>query len=237
MKKIILSMGIAFSGIAMAQTTGHEGRVGITTTTPMATLDIEANGASKLNGILIPRVTKVQAETMGSGIGTNKLQESTMVYISNATAGATTKYTSKVDAKGFYYFDGNEWVKVGSGAATSSTQNWEDIRYLTTSDPNDEDGKQVITSETTNGQISNKAWFVVVDVNTQTSVRLPKLTEADAGRMIVIYKKGTGNTSVLDHNGLGVADAGTLIVGTTVVTSARGKSVIWDGKNWYPASY
>ncbi|MFB9121465.1 hypothetical protein ACFFUE_09750 [Bergeyella porcorum] len=38
MKKIILSMGIAFSGMAMAQ---YDGRVGITTTTPKATLDIE----------------------------------------------------------------------------------------------------------------------------------------------------------------------------------------------------
>lgn len=124
MKKIILSMGIAFSGIAMAQTTGHEGRVGITTTTPMATLDIEANGASKLNGILIPRVTKADAEAMGQntgGLATDALKESTMVYISDATAGATTTYTSKVDAKGFYYFNGTEWVKVGSGAATSST--------------------------------------------------------------------------------------------------------------------
>lgn len=121
MKKIILSMGIAFSGMAMAQTTGHEGRVGITTTTPMATLDIAANGASKLNGILIPRVTKAQAEAMGGGTGTDKLQESTMAYISDATAGATTTYTSKVDAKGFYYFNGTEWVKVGGGASSSTS--------------------------------------------------------------------------------------------------------------------
>ncbi|MFB9121464.1 hypothetical protein ACFFUE_09745 [Bergeyella porcorum] len=107
---------------------------------------MKKNPNSNLNGILIPRVTKAEAETMGGVTGTDGLQESTMVYISNATAGATTKYTSKVDAKGFYYFNDTEWVKVGgaAGADTSLyagdgtlasarkvTQNNQDLTFVT----------------------------------------------------------------------------------------------------------
>lgn len=123
MKKIILLLGVAFSGIAIAQVTGYEGRTGITTEKPFATLDIEKNPTSKLNGILIPRVTKAEAEAMGQNTGgpaTDALKESTMVYISDATA-ANGTYTSKVDAKGFYYFDGTEWVKVGGAAVATKT--------------------------------------------------------------------------------------------------------------------
>lgn len=226
-------MGIAFSGMAMAQ---YDGRVGITTTEPMATLDIKANGASNLNGILIPRVTKEEAQAMGIGTGTDKLQESTMVYISDIS-GTSGDITSKVDAKGFYYFDSKEWVKVGGGSGTSSTQNWEDIRYNNPSTPSVSNPSAKETITTNNSTIKSTSWFVVVDIDTSATVRLPKLKATDAGKMLIIFKKGTSNATIEDSTGLAASEAGSEIIGTATVTSNRAKSFIWDGKNWYPASY
>lgn len=223
-------MGVAFSGIAIAQVTGYEGRTGITTEKPFATLDIEKNPASKLNGILIPRVTKAEAETMGQntgGLATDALKESTLVYINDTANGTGTTYTSKVDAKGFYYFDGKEWVKVGGGAATSSTQNWEDIRYGTK-------GNETVT--VTDTTISTATWFVKAE-EAVTRIKLPTLTTSDAGRMITVFKEGAGNLTVLDANGVTAGTSGALIKGSTTITSSRGKIYLWDGEYWYPLGY
>lgn len=214
MKKIILSMGIAFSGIAMAQTTGHEGRVGITTTTPMATLDIKANGASKLNGILIPRVTKVQAETMGSGIGTDKLQESTMVYISNATAGATTKYTSKVDAKGFYYFDGKEWVKVGGGASSSTS---------TSTVLGPATGSIRTVSGMTEDMWAATDFAISIPLGAPATFQFPAPGGANSGRIVAVRNNQGGTVTFTANAPLNNGS----------ISNNRGMLVMSDGTRWY----
>lgn len=208
MKKIILSMGIVISGMAMAQ---YDGRVGITTTTPMATLDIKANGASKLNGILIPRVTKAQAEAMGIGTGTNKLQESTMAYISDATAGATTKYTSKVDAKGFYYFDGTEWVKVGGGASATGG-----VAFLGPVKGNIRTVANILSSEWTATD------FTVMVSDGSVNIQLPEPTK-NTGRII----------SVRNLTSTGKSFTANSPINNTTIGGNRGMLLQSNGTSWY----
>ncbi|MFO7790560.1 MAG: hypothetical protein R6V32_08305 [Bacteroidales bacterium] len=93
---IVLSMGLAR---AMAQ-----GNVGIGTTTPhsSALLDVEASD----KGMLVPRVT---LNAVGDGTNpVNGPETSLLVY---NTGGALTA--------GFYYWDGSQWVMIGSGGGSS----------------------------------------------------------------------------------------------------------------------
>ncbi|UYW02367.1 hypothetical protein K5I29_05590 [Flavobacterium agricola] len=105
MKKIVLFF---FCGISFSY-----GQVGIGTTKPKATLDIEAKKPADPNlttpeGVLIPRVSRLRAQHM-SGV-----KESTIIYIDNVDDGSATGITFNIDSTGFYYFDGSLWIKIDS---------------------------------------------------------------------------------------------------------------------------
>lgn len=93
------------------------GNVGIATSAPAATLDVAAKAASGttagVDGILIPRVTRQRAQSMTS------VPVSTLVYITEATTGTQTTSTQFVDAAGFYYSDGTNWLKMGASATAA----------------------------------------------------------------------------------------------------------------------
>ncbi len=91
-------------------------RVGLSNAAPAATLDVTAGAATgtttAVDGILIPRVTRQRAQSMTS------VPVSTLVYITEATTGTQANSTQFVDAAGFYYSDGTNWLKMGaSGTA------------------------------------------------------------------------------------------------------------------------
>lgn len=216
MKKIILSMGIAFSGMAMAQ---YDGRVGITTTEPMATLDIQANGASKLNGILIPRVTKADAEAMGKNTGniaTNKLQESTMVYITEKDLATTAngQYTSKVDAKGFYYFDGTEWVKVGGGASSSTS---------TSTVLGPATGRIRTVSGMTEGMWTATDFAISIPLGALATFQFPAPGGANSGRIVAVRNNQGGTVTFTANAPLNNGS----------ISNNRGMLVMSDGTRWY----
>jgi hypothetical protein len=97
-----------YSVVSLAQ-------VGIGTTVPAATLDITATNLSgaTVDGLLIPRVSRLRAQTM-AGTPT-----STVLYVNDVVSGSATGTTVNVTAVGFYYFDGTVWVKLGSGATNA----------------------------------------------------------------------------------------------------------------------
>ncbi|ASE60781.1 hypothetical protein CEQ15_04355 [Chryseobacterium indologenes] len=88
------------------------GKIGINTVNPKATLDINAktDGSSQAEGLLIPRLTGDQIQTMTSNIQPGT--ESLMIYATTAPASPTSK-VSKITQPGYYFWNGNNWESVG----------------------------------------------------------------------------------------------------------------------------
>ncbi|MGP2569927.1 hypothetical protein ACT4R9_02345 [Ornithobacterium rhinotracheale] len=90
------------------------GRVGVNTTSPKATLDVEIQkdneGKDTNEGIVAPKLTKTRL----AAIADKNLIEGTLVYVTDVayTANSKNDKVSKVDSKGYYFYDGDIWVKV-----------------------------------------------------------------------------------------------------------------------------
>ncbi|MGV4462876.1 hypothetical protein ACQ1PR_04725 [Ornithobacterium rhinotracheale] len=121
MKKRIYRLGalvmLTVSVSISAQQKKSTGRVGINISDPQATLDIqvsEANKDSDTNeGIIAPKLSKERIAKIAEPV------EGTLVYATDATYSGAEPKVAKIDGKGYYYFDGTEWVKStgkGSGA-------------------------------------------------------------------------------------------------------------------------
>ena len=113
MKKELLLGSVLFSSLAFAQ-------VGINTPTPTSTLDITAKNATgnatNVDGLLIPRVDRLRAQSM-TGV-----PASTLVYINNVSNGTQTGTTINVDTVGHYFYNGTAWMKLNtSGGAPLAT--------------------------------------------------------------------------------------------------------------------
>jgi len=88
------------------------GKIGINTVNPKATLDLndKTDGSSQAEGLLIPRLTGDQIQTMTSNIQPGT--ESLMIYATAAPASPTSK-VSKITQPGYYFWNGNNWESVG----------------------------------------------------------------------------------------------------------------------------
>ncbi|SDJ34592.1 hypothetical protein [Chryseobacterium jejuense] len=127
MKKFLLTatMLVAFTALSQAQ----QGRVGINTTTPAATLDVVAStDATRPDALLVPRLSRADLEARTAAYADGNAtaasaQNGALVFI-NALGGAGTGKTVNVTATGFYYYDGtngnNVWKPVGGGGADTS---------------------------------------------------------------------------------------------------------------------
>lgn len=199
---------LVFLGLGVAAYGQYDGKVGVNTETPKATLEVtisKANeNANTKEGILIPRVTAARAEAMGGDV-----EESTLVYITDGTAGAN--YTSQVAGKGFYYFDkaAQKWVKIGGstgGAITNNGSMYRGIRVLT--------------------NIKASEWlaedFTIVLTNGLTDAALPD-PKTNVGRVISIRNASQGLITYTANSPLN----------NSAISMNRGQLIQSDGKNWY----
>ncbi|SHM96318.1 hypothetical protein SAMN05444360_12361 [Chryseobacterium carnipullorum] len=126
MKRIQLSILLIISGYSLMYA-----QVGINTTTPLSTLDINARNATgtstDTDGILVPRLDRQRAQSM------NSVPVSTMIYINSITTGTQNGTAVNIDTTGFYYYNGTSWIKlIPSNTIYTSDGTLNGLRLITT---------------------------------------------------------------------------------------------------------
>lgn len=111
MKRIIATFMALGSVLAYAQ----QGRVGINTTQPNATMQVVAASGETKPGVIIPNVEKTGVNVLEKGADKDYFEESTLVYFKGDSGRKDENVNStieEVSKKGFYYYDGKDWVGV-----------------------------------------------------------------------------------------------------------------------------
>lgn len=123
MKKHLFNIFFLYSIFSFSQ-------VGINTTSPNATLEINAKNptgnTTSADGIIIPNITRERANSISENT-----TKSTLVYINEITTGSQTGSTVDVDKEGFYYYNGNKWVNIQSGSITATNGLTENNNVIT----------------------------------------------------------------------------------------------------------
>ncbi|AZA85000.1 hypothetical protein C1637_22230 [Chryseobacterium lactis] len=119
MKKFLLTatMLVCLSAFSQAQ----QGRVGINTTTPNATLEVAGfpTDATRPDALLIPRLTRAQLAAKDAVYVA--AQNGALAFVTTIDGTVTAK-TTNVTAVGFYYYDtvSSTWKTLGGGAAPAA---------------------------------------------------------------------------------------------------------------------
>ncbi|WP_260393568.1 hypothetical protein [Riemerella anatipestifer] len=205
MTKLSVFAFLGFGLMAYGQQGLYDGKVGINTSEPNATLEIQISNTNKSGttkeGILIPRVSRLRASNMGTAV-----TESTLLYIDSVADGTASGTTVNVDATGFYFFKGGVWVKMGAGASSTAGALFGNIKVL--------------------ANITEDEWaaddFAIVLTNGLTNAALPKAA-LNKGRIISIRNASAGlitYTANAPKN-------------NSTISLNRGHLIQSDGINWY----
>lgn len=114
MKKNLTRLVLLFSSITTYS------QIGVNTATPKATLDVRSSASdpSKTDGIIVPKLTGDQLKLKDNLYGTEHI--GTIIYATAAVSSSSpTIKTAAVTSQGFYYFDGNKWVKMQTDMKSS----------------------------------------------------------------------------------------------------------------------
>ncbi|WP_378103241.1 hypothetical protein [Chryseobacterium sp. sg2396] len=94
-------------------------QVGVNTAAPSSTLEVAAKNttgtSTNVDGFLFPRVDRQRAQSM------TNVPVSTMIYINDASTGTAQGTAVNIANNGFYFFDGNVWVRLSEPVAPANT--------------------------------------------------------------------------------------------------------------------
>lgn len=196
-------MLVCLSAFSQAQ----QGRVGINTTTPSATLDVAANTAdnSRPDALLVPRMTAAELAAKDDTSGTYaSAQNGAIVYITSGTGSGSRR--AKITGAGFYYFDNvvPEWKPIGGGAVVPT-------------------GRTVRTQ--TGNTISDADLGNAIVVTSNTTFDLSTLTKTNGKSIMFI-------NAVSDGTGFSVTGIHSTSAGAPLGNGVA-MEYICDGNNWY----
>ncbi|UMQ42078.1 hypothetical protein MKS83_22215 [Chryseobacterium sp. Y16C] len=195
------------------------GNVGINTTTPTATLDVNGSptDVSKVDGFIPPRITGNQLAAKDAVYTTN--QNGAIVYITAAVTTPTPK-TANITAPGYYYYDstsstwklltGNSGSGMGSGTTVYATR----------------DGAWSLLNLGISGTDWNKINLTSTDVKAGNSASFVNgvYTAPEAGIYEVNYEfqlEGGVDLSLLGSKVLGIIKNGTTVYETKIFDAVR----------------
>ena len=104
--------------VAMFFATTISAQVGVGTQTPKATLEIvgDPTNLNKIDGVLIPRISREKAITMIGDLVSTEVENSTLVYVDDITGYSQndTSVASQINSPGYYYFkkSTSKWAKL-----------------------------------------------------------------------------------------------------------------------------
>ncbi|MBV7441231.1 hypothetical protein KRX57_07345 [Weeksellaceae bacterium TAE3-ERU29] len=211
MKKQVYNLSTMFflglGAIAFGQ---QNGTVGINVEAPSATLEIQpssdnaATNATTNEGILVPKLTKERV----SNIANESLVKGTMIYIDGISYSGANNKVSRINADGFYYYDGKLWVKVGDNATFTARLD----EALTTN------------YDWTDGGKGLADFYEFTSVS--GTLKLP--APSDYPGAIIHYKNSTGGT--INYGGT----SGITVPDRTNSITASSAQIVWsDGNKWY----
>ncbi|EKB57441.1 hypothetical protein [Bergeyella zoohelcum] len=132
---VLAFLGFMTYGYAQQQQQDpYKGKVGVNTIEPSATMDVQPNSdnarveAKTNEGIIAPKLSKTRIANIETPV------EGTLVYATDETTSPISAYTggdtkvAKITEKGYYFYNGTEWVKAGSDA---NDQLWKFVKEYT----------------------------------------------------------------------------------------------------------
>ncbi|MEJ5049315.1 hypothetical protein WH221_05715 [Chryseobacterium culicis] len=187
MTTLLTAALLVTSACIFAQTAG----VGIDTTTPNSTLDVNGKlGNTDIDGLQAPRLTRAQLSAKGDALYRAN-QKGTLIYITDISAGDNTGPRLNINSTGYYYFDGTAWQKLISnynniynadGTLTNTrtvTQDGKDLRFVNqqTTTINNSAGLGIVQDSGTGTRSSmgfsnsgNYSLFIYCDTNSAAQI-------------------------------------------------------------------
>ncbi len=196
------------------------GQVGINTSSPNTTLDVDAprniagiiTDNTQTIGLQAPRVTRL--EISNNTANYNSKQTGALIYITDISAGNTNGQRINMTSKGYYYFDGSVWQKLtnisnlyttdgtlsGNRKVSLGTNNLDFLSSATTGTSHFTVDGTTFNIDAVNNRIglNNSVPTEVLDVNGNIRVRnLPKALNIDDYPRTVVAKS-TGELAYTD---------------------------------------